>query len=682
MGKTHWLVAAVVYLCAALYAFRVVLPDPRGRLPYSAHLTSGNLAVDQTDQQFVVASLVHASRAVLHAPWTLWDNRQCHPMWRPVTLGEHMFGEAILGAVPAWLTDDPVFTYNAILILGLWIAGLSMYALVWAWTQSTGAALVAGLLFAIEPGRIGDPTHPFVHGDLWSPLVLLATHRLFTRRSWGAAAALAIAISLVLLESLYAIFALVLIAVVYVPYLLVRFRHDLRELAPKLLAVAAAAAATAAVIFTPYLHTRDVWGVLEGRPGLLFPIEQFAPGAFYYPGTVVLVLAALALVDRLRGAALLGQRYDPRAVLFVAALLVLWTVVWSIPIPGTQLAIPSPYSWAQAHVPGLGAIRAVPAARTGMYLCLTVLAGYGVWVVTRSLRVGVRAGIVVLLLVAGALETFEPRISTRSLGVSPVAMKTRRLFPAPAVRELGRTLPDGALLDLPLRLDPLSRFGRMSHFIQLGGYHGRPIAACYNSFTVPILEQMAALAARVPDPAALAALHALGYRGIVTHEELLRPEEREQLRTALAAPTSGPLRLVETGAAGWHHAFRIDGTQQVTTNPSALAAGIAPQAAGRVAAAATQPVRFRVRNGSADTFRLPAPIEPSALVVRWRPLPGGDVTSERTRVLLPIALAAGDAREVDVVLRAPEHPGQYEVDMALADAPDVVIARTLLEVGA
>src|SRR5262249_510400 len=130
MGKAHWLLAAGVYLAAALYAFRLVLPDLSGRLPYSAHLTTQNLAVDQTDQQFVGASMAHASRAVLHAPSTLWDNRQCYPMWRPVTLGEHMFGEAILGVIPAWLTDDPVATYNAVLILGLWIAGLSMYALV------------------------------------------------------------------------------------------------------------------------------------------------------------------------------------------------------------------------------------------------------------------------------------------------------------------------------------------------------------------------------------------------------------------------------------------------------------------------------------------------------------------------------------------------------------------------
>jgi hypothetical protein len=140
--------------------------------------------------------------------------------------------------------------------------------------------------------------------------------------------------------------------------------------------------------------------------------------------------------------------------------------------------------------------------------------------------------------------------------------------------------------------------------------------------------------------------------------------------------------LVETGAAGWHHAFRIDGTQPVTTDPAVLAAGMAAETVERVAPAATQPGRFRVRNNGAETFRVADPIEPSALVVRWHPLLEGRVTSEQARALLPIALAVGDTRDVELVLRAPEHAGRYQVEMALADAPQVVIARLLVEVGA
>jgi len=60
-----------------------------------------------------------------------------------------------------------------------------MYALVYFWTGSVSAAFVAGLLFGIHPGRIGDPAHPYVHGNQWTPLALLFAHRLFARRRGG-----------------------------------------------------------------------------------------------------------------------------------------------------------------------------------------------------------------------------------------------------------------------------------------------------------------------------------------------------------------------------------------------------------------------------------------------------------------------------------------------------------------
>jgi hypothetical protein len=682
MGKAHWLAAAAVYAAAALFAFRVVLPNPSALVPYSAHLKAANLAIDQSDQQFVVASIARAARAMGRAPTTLWDNLQCHPMFRPVTLGEHMFGEGLLGAVPALATDDPVFTYDAVLILGVWVAGLTMYALVRYWTGSTGAALVAGLLFAVQPGRIGDPTHPFVHGDLWSPLVLLAIHTLFVRRSWTAAAAFTLAVGLVLLESLYAVVALVLIALVYVPYLLVRFRAELWGLLPKLAAVAVASAGIAAAIFGPYLHTRAVWGVLEGRGGLLLPIEQFLPGAFYYPGTVLLVLAAIAVIDRFRGARAETHGYDPRLVFLAAALLVFWTVVWGIPVPGTDVVIHSPYAWVQSRIPGLGAIRAVPAARTGTYLCLTFLAGYGVWLVGRRLGGWGGALATTVLVAAVAVETFHPVVGEMSLGVSPVAMKTRRLAPLPPLRALVRQLPDGAVLDVPLRLDALNRFAPMAHDILLGAYHQRPVAACYNSFTVPILDQMAALAARLPDPAALAALYALGYRSLLVHDEFLDPPTREAFRTALATPAAGPVRLVEAGSFGFHRVLKFEGTERVTTDPVVLAAVEPWEDPDRVPAGTRVPVRFRLRNHSGAAFRLADPIEPSELLVTWRPLPSGRATTERVRTLLPLALAGGEEQFRALELRTPDVAGRYEASLAPTGAPDVEVARTVVEVGA
>ena len=33
------------------------------------------------------------------------------------------------------------------------------------------AAFVAGLLFCLAPERMTDTGHPFIHGDLWAPLL-------------------------------------------------------------------------------------------------------------------------------------------------------------------------------------------------------------------------------------------------------------------------------------------------------------------------------------------------------------------------------------------------------------------------------------------------------------------------------------------------------------------------------
>ena len=60
----------------------------------------------------------------------------------------------------------------------------------------------------------------------------------------------------------------------------------------------------------------------------------------------------------------------------------------------------------------------------------------------------------------------------------------------------------------------------------------------------------------------------------------------------------------------------------------------------------------------------------------------GRATTERVRALLPVALAAGEERFQEVLLRAPDVAGRYEASVALAGAPDLSIARTVVEVGA
>lgn len=667
-----WALAAALYLVTALFALRVVLPSPRTLLPYSAHLEGASLAIDETDQQFVVASVARMAERVGEDPARLFDNGQCFPMARPVTLGEHMIGEGLLGAVPEAVWNDPILTYNVVLLLELWIPGLTMFALVRALTGRSGPALVAGFLFAFLPGRIGDPVHPFVHADLWTPLALLGAHRLFTRRRWRDALLLGAALVLQAVESLYTLIALAIVGGVYGTALLVRFRAHLARVLPKLALAALPVIGTALAIFVPYLHTRATWGVLEGRGALLFQVKDFVPGAFYYPGTVLTLLALAGLADRVRGPRPGRTGYDPRLPLAIAAGLVFWTVIWGIRIPGTDVLIPSPFAWASARVPGLRAVRAIPAIRFGLYLALAVLAGYGTLVLQERIAPRARRVVAAALVACAAAEVFVPALNAASAGVGQVRLATRHLAPFPAVRRLGDAFPPGAVLDLPFRLDVQSRLTDMAHFIFRGAYHERPVAACYNSFTVPIFEDVGGIAARVPDAGALAELWALGFRTVQLHDELLEEGDAAALGAALAGARTGPVHLAPIGRVGAHHAWRIAGTPPVTTSPDALV-WLGSETAVVHADTDYEPpvarVRLRFRNATPAIYRQPDPIVPVRAVVRWRPADGGAVVEEERRLLPPIALAPGRVAVRPIALETPAPAGRWRVTIAAAAEP-------------
>jgi len=671
--RSRWrdpLLAAALYLAVALFAYRVVSPAPCAWVPFSAHLEGANLAVDATDQQFVVATIAHGARALARRPAAMLDDGQCWPMANPVTLGEHMIGEGLLGAPAAVATDDPICIYNTVLVLHLWIPALAMWALVRALTESRAAALVAGFLFAFQPNRIGDPTHPFVHGDLWAPAALLFAHRLFTRGTWADAAGLALFLALAGLESFYPLFALAIVGGVYGLALVVRFRRRLPALLPKLVAMAAVVGGVLLPVLGPYLHTRAAWGVLEGRGSLLFTPSLFAFGAFYYPGTVMLVLAAAGLADRVRGARPVGGD-DPRLALLAGGLLVFWTVVWGFTLPGIGF-VPSPYTLLFPLVPGLSAVRAVPAIRIGAYLALAVLAGYGVRALGERLGPRARAALAAALVAAAFVEVFVPAVATPTLGVTPVPMGVRRLRPPADVHGLGAALPDGPVLDLPFAVDDVGRLRDMAHYVLLAAYHRRPVAACYNSFTVPIFDDVGALAARLPDVRAADALWALGFRAVVVHGEFLPPRAAAAIVEPLRA---GPTRLVPLATAGEHAAYALESERTVTEDRAALAADVAEPAAAAAAAPPASPVEFTFANHGAAVFRHPAPIEPEPLAVRWTDATGAVVATNEVRALLPLALAPGDRAVRRLAIPVPAAPGPYEAALVSRAAPDVVLAR-------
>jgi hypothetical protein len=684
-SETTWrahALAAGVYLGVALWAMRAVLPAPATTLPYAAALDRYETPliehneyrftqIEKDDQQFVVSVLAHHARALPTAPWTLFDPDHCHPMANALTLGEHMLGAGLLAVVPWALTRDPILTYNAVVILALWLPALAMYALVHHWTRSASAAFVAGLLFAFHPDRVFYPAHPFIHGNQWTPLALLFAARLFERRRWRDAAGLALFVGLQILESPYQLLAFAILGGVYGAWLVVRNVRALPSLAPKLLAVAGCTIAVLAGVFGPYLRTRATW------PGLLrsqdedYPLSLHAPGDLLpgggaYAGSVALALAAVALLDRLRGARP-EHGHDPRLVYLVAGLLVAWTVVSGVEVPWLGVSLPSPLVLARRVVPGVEALRVPVLARLGVHLVAAFLAGWGVLALVEKRSRTTRWALTGLLAAAAFAEVFHAPAAEWAFR-HPVDMSTYVARPAAEDLELYHRSSRGVVLDVPVgRLLP------EAPYLFLQAFHRRPVGACYNSFLAPLQLQVIDLAAGLPGPGAADALAALGFGTVVVHTDRMTPAAvRRFLHDRRSSPQSRA-RLTPLGSTPRLLAYRL-----ASPTPTSGSFGLLADGAGRTRVMVSPPeawVAFTFTNRGDVTFRHPDPLEPSDLVVRWLSAADGSLRERRIRGMLPIALGAGSTLQVGVPVRVPRREGVYDVTLARAAAPDTVLAR-------
>lgn len=667
------LIALACYATVSAWFHWDVLRAPATVLPQSTVVAEEMRKLDWGDASMVAATIGTVARRLLTTPTRIHDLGQCYPFPDSLSLGEPMFVDALVATIPFALTGSPIVAKNFVTVTAPILAGLTMFALILYWTGSPPAALLAGLLFGFAPSRLVDVAHPYVYGNAWTPLALLAAQRLFARRRWRDAALLAVALALQILESLYPALALAMIGGVYGTVLAVHHRRALPALLPKLAAVTLVLVLVATLAFRPYFVNQDTWGILQGRGSLLFLPSHFHFGMHGYLGTVLLVFAAIGLLGRVRRGA--GIAFDPQIPLLVAGALVYWFVCWKITIPLVG-PVESPYLFGLRDLPGLSAVRAVAAVSfSALPFVGAALAGLGLAAVLRPLGVVARPvlGAFVLALAVGEIFFFPrsgPYFASR-LGVRPFE-------PSASLLALLDTLPDGPVLDFPP-----SRFVSVAtHYVLLHGFHDRPTDACHSSFPSPMREEVMEMSARLPNSITALKLRTLGFRAIVVHKEFLGPERLARFQQWVEGDgrKGAGLRLI--GEADGHLAYAF-GPAPPTVGLDALT--LAPAVLWhhtQTLATPGQAVKFVVANSSWQFYRHPDPIRLNVVVLAWLDDQGAVRASERLSVLLPIALLPGGKQIIPVTPGTPPPPGAYTVTLHLHDADGPVVGRQKVVVAA
>lgn len=681
-SRVEAFLAIGAYLGVALFALRNIFAAPSSLLAHPGSLLPFVQLVhlDRWDLQMVISTMVRNAELWLSRPWDLFaDVGQCFPMPAAHTLGEPMFGLGLLAA-PVWaLSKNPITSFNFVLLLTLWIPGVTMYFLARHFTRSFPAAFVAGLAFALVPARLLDPSHPYVHGDFWAPAVLLFLHRLFSRGRLRDVLGLAAFASLAMLESIYPLLSTTLIAAIYSVHLALHNRHLLLRRLPSLLGAATLCVLAAWLIFSPFLETRATWQLLSGRNSFLLDASDFLPGAESFPGWVVLGLASIGLLDRFRRPRSV-EGDDPRLPFFLGGLAIALASVGTISLPLLGWPIHSPVELLSRILPGIDAARALATVSIGTGIATSFLCGYGVLAIAESRQDRRRARWVIAALCSLGIVSirFLPGVATATFGRS-LQLVTFDARPRTEDVALIRAAGRGPLVEFPLHLQTgPGRRTDVAETLFLTSHDPRPLGACYNSFLSPVNEQVIALSRHLPSPAASEALAALGFETLLLRKNHAAGPDRERFERAWVEEEEIRRRLIVLGETSALRTYRLRALLPIDSNydrllPASSARRIfLPSTGGRLV--------FEIVNGSAETFLHPRPLAPTAVVLHWSTEDGSPTGFTEETALLPIALGPGQTLPVHLdLVQAPE-PGRYRVTLARAEDPTRILGKATVTV--
>ena len=148
-------------------------------------------------------------------PTEIFNANIFFPEKRTLAYSETLVVPALLVAPVLWLGGGPILAHNLLLLAGYMLSGLTMYVLVRSLTAHRGAALVAGVVFALYPYRTEAYAKVQLQLAFWIPAALWSLHRLSAEphARWGALAGLFAALQ-VYSCVYYGIFAIVPLGII------------------------------------------------------------------------------------------------------------------------------------------------------------------------------------------------------------------------------------------------------------------------------------------------------------------------------------------------------------------------------------------------------------------------------------------------------------------------------------
>ena len=132
---------------------------------------------DEGDPLFSAWRLAWVAHQLPRDPQHLFDGNIFYPERGVLAFSDSMLFPALMAAPLHWIGVPPLLVYNIMMIAGFALSGAAMFVLVRSLTRHTGAAFIAGFIFAFLPYRYMHYSHLELQMSFCMPLCLWALHR-------------------------------------------------------------------------------------------------------------------------------------------------------------------------------------------------------------------------------------------------------------------------------------------------------------------------------------------------------------------------------------------------------------------------------------------------------------------------------------------------------------------------
>jgi hypothetical protein len=515
---------------------------------------------DNADAELNEWILAWVAHQLPRAPLRLFDGNMFYPERDTLAYSEPLIVPALMGAPLHWLGASPVVVFNVVLLLGFALTTWAGYALVYEWTGDRAAGLLTGSMFAFNTHTLTRLAH--VQGiHAWGlPLALLAADRLVVHARWRDALWLALAMAAMAYTSGYlVVFGAILVAVVVVTRVPDWWSRAVRVVS--LFAIATVAAGIMILpVYLPYRRLSQTMGMkrpLEavtefsasvsgyfataGRIHFSTWSSRFVgnPVDLFFPGLVVLILAALAVFWAFGRTGSRTERNDDRVA--ISSALTRRRIVMLIVLALTgfvlSLGMRTPvYGWVYHVFPPMQGLRA--AARFGnlFLLGMAALAGIGLAAARLSFPPR-RAALVAAGLVAIAnLESLRAPVGyTRFEGIPAIY--------SILAKEPGRVL----LVEVPF-WPPQAAF-EQAEYVLNSTAHWQPMLNGYSGYLPQSYRRNAQSFWYFPQEHAIQAMRRAGATHVMIHPSGFGHEAEAMWQAVAASPYLERIALTPGGPA-------------------------------------------------------------------------------------------------------------------------------------